>query len=345
LGHVAARIESAPDPDGVMDTLGVELRRLGVDCMIAQVEDSLKEITVRYLTIAPSLLKKMEKITGESVEGFHIQLLEGSVFDTIARSRQGMFLDNSMDVAKAFLQQWPERVVKSVIKLAGVNDRQSVICLPMTIADKFTGFLMMWGYDIQATDLPAATVFTSQVAIALENARLYAEVQKQAITDELTGLYNRRGLFEFGNREVERAHRFQRPLSALMLDIDHFKLVNDEFGHQAGDAVLETLAERCRKNIRGIDIPGRYGGEEFVFLLVEDDLVEARQVAERLRGCFTNVPIPTGAGEISITVSIGVAEATADMQDLAALVGKADEALYQAKKAGRNCVRVYAKEH
>jgi diguanylate cyclase (GGDEF)-like protein len=325
-----------------MDTLGIELRRLGIDCLIAQVDDSLKEFSVRYITIAPALIKKMEKITGASKQSYRIKMAEGSIFDNIARSRQGIFLNNPMDIGHAFLTQWPETLAKGIIKLAGVSEQDRVICLPMMIADKLNGFLLMWGNDLQSADLPAAMVFTSQVAIALENARLYIEVQKQAITDELTGLYNRRGLFEFGNREVERAHRFQRPLSALMLDIDHFKLVNDQYGHQAGDAVLETLAKRCRKNIRGIDIPGRYGGEEFLFLLVEDDIEEASQVAERLRTCFVNVPITTQAGDILITVSIGVAAASLETQDLAALIGRADEALYQAKKAGRNCVRVYS---
>jgi diguanylate cyclase (GGDEF)-like protein len=137
--------------------------------------------------------------------------------------------------------------------------------------------------------------------------------------------------------ELNRARRFQYPVSAIMLDVDHFKQVNDTYGHAVGDQVLRVVAERCHESIRDIDILGRYGGEEFAITLPATDLSGAHSVAERLRRSIADVPIPTERGDITITISLGVASNT---QDVATLVNRADAAMYAAKQAGRNCVAV-----
>jgi diguanylate cyclase (GGDEF)-like protein len=173
---------------------------------------------------------------------------------------------------------------------------------------------------------------------AEELKQINTTIQQQAITDDLTGLYNRRGLVEFGRREVERALRFSRPLSAIMLDIDRFKLVNDRYGHPLGDIVLRQLSECCRGNVRTIDIVGRYGGEEFFILLPEADLSQAVQVAERLRQLLAELDVQSPQGEIRITVSAGVATLTPEVHTLEALIAQTDRELYRAKNAGRNRV-------
>ena len=178
--------------------------------------------------------------------------------------------------------------------------------------------------------------FVDQAAVAIDNAHLVAALQQQAVTDEVTRSYNRRGLAELGLREFDRALRFHRSLSAVMLDIDHFKQVNDTFGHLTGDQVLRILTERCRASIREVDVLGRYGGEEFLIFLVENDLQTAAQVAERLRLYVAQHPFETSAGHIPITVSIGVAALTSDTPNLQALIQRADQALYKAKAQGRN---------
>jgi diguanylate cyclase (GGDEF)-like protein len=179
-----------------------------------------------------------------------------------------------------------------------------------------------------------------QIALAIAKVKLFEETQRLAITDELTGIYNRRGLYELGRREVERALRFHRPLSAIMLDIDHFKRFNDVYGHAIGDQVLHNLAQRIQNTVRDIDIVGRYGGEEFVVLLPENELSTAGLVAERLHSRIVEQPIPTRAGALSITVSIGVASAALGVRDLDTLIKHADVALYRAKETGRNRVSV-----
>lgn len=180
--------------------------------------------------------------------------------------------------------------------------------------------------------------FADQAAIAIENARLYAEVQQSAITDELTGVYNRRGLLELGRREIERARRYARDLSILMIDIDRFKDINDFYSHAAGDQVLVELTRRWRNSLREVDLLGRIGGDEFSILLPETDIESATQVAERLLEEINSRPFSTEKGQLEVTVSIGVAAVGKENSDLQEMLAKADSAMYSAKRSGRNKV-------
>jgi diguanylate cyclase (GGDEF)-like protein/PAS domain S-box-containing protein len=186
-------------------------------------------------------------------------------------------------------------------------------------------------------DIKAVAEFAKQVAVTLENARIFSRAQLLAITDPLTGAYNRRGLHQFGGFELERARRTQRSFCAMMFDIDRFKTINDTHGHAVGDQVLQKLVERCRKTSRAIDIFGRFGGEEFVVFLPETTLEDALSIAERLRLSVMTEPFETTVGPLSITISIGVAQA-GERDTLQSLIERADAALYRAKGAGRNRV-------
>jgi diguanylate cyclase (GGDEF)-like protein len=165
-----------------------------------------------------------------------------------------------------------------------------------------------------------------------------SEVQRLATTDFLTGLYNRRHFFDLAAREFQRARRYGQFLSAMMLDIDHFKLVNDTYGHAVGDEVLKAIAECCSKELREVDILGRYGGEEFAFMLPESDLTTACKVAERLRKSIVQKTIHTRYGLVKVTVSIGVSAMEDEDLNIDAVLGRADKALYAAKDSGRNRV-------
>jgi len=174
-----------------------------------------------------------------------------------------------------------------------------------------------------------------------ELERLNTEVKKLAVIDELTQVYNRRGFFEMGYREVERAKRFGKPLSAILFDIDRFKQLNDTYGHALGDLVLAQVATRCAQQVRKVDILGRYGGEEFSILLSQTEIAFAREVAERVRRAIGDEPIRTEHGELTVTVSIGVALLNERTTGLEELLEYADQALYKAKESGRNQVCVY----
>jgi diguanylate cyclase (GGDEF)-like protein len=228
---------------------------------------------------------------------------------------------------------------------------RSYLVIPICLHDQVLGLLRLDSEtpgQFSAEDARRLQPLTNAAAIALENARLFGEVQRLAITDGLTGTYNRRHFFELAKRELSRARRYGHPVSAIMLDIDHFKQVNDTYGHAIGDQVLTALANRCSSNIRNVDILGRYGGEEFAIILPATGLSGAYSMAERLRLCVTDVPVPTEQGDLTVTISLGVASnAQAQDQgeeDVAILLNRADAAMYVAKQAGRNRVAVFGRQ-
>jgi diguanylate cyclase (GGDEF)-like protein/PAS domain S-box-containing protein len=230
---------------------------------------------------------------------------------------------------------------------------RALVSVPVRWGDEFLGVLNILAYTphrYTQADMDILGMFATQAAIAIRNARLYNKIEQVSITDELTGLFNRRGFFQFGEREFERSLRFNRPLSVLMLDIDHFKVINDTYGHSVGDQVLRALADCFRQNKRGIDVEGRYGGEEFVLLLPETLLPGAGHIAERLRQSVAELAIPVsrtnGAPspvDLHITVSVGVAPLLPEIPGIDGLIDLADQAMYRAKSLGRNRVVVWEK--
>jgi diguanylate cyclase (GGDEF)-like protein len=176
-------------------------------------------------------------------------------------------------------------------------------------------------------------------AVELEQRRQnQALLARLATTDGLTGIANRRFFLERAQQEMERGRRFAHPLTVLMLDIDHFKAINDNYGHAAGDEALKSLTALVTGVLRQIDLFGRLGGEEFVILMPETRPHNAHEAADRIRRTVEENSVETEAGSIGFTVSIGLSEMAADDRDVHALLARADEALYAAKEGGRNRV-------
>jgi diguanylate cyclase (GGDEF)-like protein len=191
------------------------------------------------------------------------------------------------------------------------------------------------GFDDRTVALAHSLV--AQAAVALDNARLHGIVQRQAVTDELTGLSNRRFFRDALETELQRAERFGNPLSLIVADLDDFKRINDRFGHQAGDEVLRTFAETLRGRIRGVDLGARLGGEEFAVLLPETDADGAKALAENLRAAVAGMVVPIGQHQLRITASFGVA-AFPQTHTADELMTAADLALYSAKRQGKDRV-------
>jgi diguanylate cyclase (GGDEF)-like protein/PAS domain S-box-containing protein len=170
---------------------------------------------------------------------------------------------------------------------------------------------------------------------------LLEQVQNLARRDSLTNLYNHRYFYEIAEAEFSRSKRYNRPLAAIMIDLDHFKRINDQFGHQVGDQTLQVVANLLHSNLREIDILGRIGGEEFLAMLPEAEPVEAKNIAQRLCDCIGQHSISIGAQSIHITASFGIASISDNAFDLKMLINWADKAQYKAKHNGRNRVEVW----
>ncbi len=231
-----------------------------------------------------------------------------------------------------------------VIRVSGLDNR-TFLGIPLILRGEVIGVLSVQAAQPNAYDpnqIRLVETTAQQVSIAMDNAKLFDKVQEMAITDSLTGLYNRRYFYLILGNEIERAKRYQAPLSLLMMDIDHFKLMNDKYGHLAGDQVLQSVSEICKKNLRQADNMFRYGGEEFMILMPETNQKEALNVAERIRSAIAENTIKMEKGSVKITMSIGVSEYGENHPTSIKFIESADRTMYAAKKAGRNCVRVFS---
>lgn len=226
---------------------------------------------------------------------------------------------------------------------ADTADDVARLCVPLVTQGEVIGlmYLASRGPEKMVFDgqLDVVVRTAEQIALALSNVNLREMLRQQSIIDPLTGLFNRRYLDETLRRELSRAKRKDSGLCTIMLDLDHFKWVNDTIGHDAGDAVLKAVAQVVRNNIRESDLGCRFGGEEIILFLPDCDLATAIQRAEMIRTAIAAINLQIPGGSLgTITASFGVAEFLTDGRDPNSLLHAADQALYRAKQAGRNRV-------
>jgi diguanylate cyclase (GGDEF)-like protein len=218
------------------------------------------------------------------------------------------------------------------------------LAVPLYSSQRVTGVIVLYrdgAVPFDRKDLDTVVFLAEQGGVAIENVLLHEDAQRLSLTDGLTGVWNRRYLQMQFKQTLASAHRFDRPFSVLLLDLDNFKDVNDSFGHQRGDEILIEFAQRVSAALREIDTFVRYGGEEFVCLLSETDVSGARTTAEKIRQTISSDPfISVGEDPVSITVSIGVACYPLHGNGYQSLIEAADQALYRAKEEGRDRVRV-----
>ena len=250
----------------------------------------------------------------------------------------------------AFAQGTPQNVGNAGAHPASLTipntpfEHESLLLIPLVAGDHKLGMLNCRRMGINRfsdDDLEAASLFGHTAAAAWHNAQLYEELARRAMTDGLTGLFNSRWLREAGERELADARRRGVPLSVVLVDLDHFKAVNDTGGHASGDIVLQHVADVLRHTTRAGDAAVRLGGEEFVLILRDSDAAGAARVAADLRAAMTAVPIPAACSGIDrMTASLGIASFPEHGGSLADLVRAADVAMYVAKREGRDRVRI-----
>jgi len=254
----------------------------------------------------------------------------------------------TLEVATGYAWDRGEDGVRTVVLNPGPQEEEAgageaFFHLPLTAQKRVYGILAVTGHPTPAfrRDVPSIlSLVSNELAMILDNARLYEEAKKLAITDGLTKIYNHRFFQELFDKEFKRADRYNTVFSLIMLDIDHFKNINDTYGHLLGDEILKEMAALIKGCLRSMDVVARYGGEEFAILLPETDLDNAVQTAERIRMAVKNHEFGGALGKrIAVTVSQGVTSyPSPEILTKSDMVAKADAALYEAKESGRDRV-------
>lgn len=306
-----------------------ELIKLSIDMFLETVWVS-KGILMLFSDERPELeVRAFKGMTEEEVEGLKTNSAEIWAMMTIEKERKPIFA-----------QAPPGKTSYQIYSVAN-RELPFAVYIPMLKEGELYGIVKV-GHKINdepfnENDLEFFATIASQAVISFENARLYS----LAITDSITRLYVHRYFQMRLKEEVDRSRRYNSTISLLMCDIDHFKSVNDNYGHQQGDLVLREVSKIMRKNVRNTDIAARYGGEEFAIILPETTQADAKVVAERIRHDIAHCDFPsliTGQAPLKCTISIGVAGFPLNSDDKEQLIQKADIALYKAKRSGRNKV-------
>ena len=213
------------------------------------------------------------------------------------------------------------------------------VSIPLMIEKEVVGVLNINDVDqdpFNVDDLDFILNLSEFIAMSISNAVLYEQANKLAVTDGLTGISNRPSVEKSLQIEFERSKRYNSPLSLILLDVDHFKDVNDTYGHQKGDEILIAFASLLKKACRANDIAARYGGEEFLMILPQSNAQGAFKIAERVREEMMKISFTGNESNFAVTVSCGVAEFNKDYESINKLITVADRALYEAKNGGRN---------
>ena len=270
------------------------------------------------------------------------ELYREASYNLTSRARGGLRklddepLRSAMSVMRPLVVKVDERTAPG---LDQGGHPQHALVVPIQRSGQLMGamelYLTAWR-ELSEDQVDLLNGVASQAAIAIRHAQLFQAQEENALTDELTKLPNRRALAQRFLQEMQRARRHRNSIAFLMIDIDHFKQVNDTYGHLSGDAVLAELAQILVTGARESDVCARYGGEEFALILHETTMQGAQTLAERIRARVAGATFPGG---LKLTISIGVA-ATDEPALFTQLIDRADQALYAAKQGGRNQVRV-----
>ncbi len=279
-------------------------------------------------------IARREASVRAGAEAAEIDLRDGRrlSFRCIARSDGGRILTYA-DITRVKLEEDLQREARDAAERAEVELRFN-----KEILEDQASYLASLAEDSDANARRAEAAKQQLVREIAERRQLEVELRRLATTDALTGTLNRRQLFTLGERELARARERAQGLGVVMVDIDHFKVVNDQYGHPVGDEALKHVVGRLRAGVRRVDLIGRLGGEEFAVVLPRIAAKDALQVAERLRAGVAAKPLVHGTARISMTISIGLSMARDTDRTIEQTLGRADVQLYQAKGSGRNRV-------
>ena len=347
-GDLGAR---APKFDLVeLDEIGTELSRLADDLIRAGDEAAFREEALALTAHRFAMLVQIGREIAGSLDVRYVSATVTTAAADLVGTRATLWVpgpggalqaahrteDDETDPTTATVVSPPTTVVEAAEEASFVaTDHERAY--PLVLAGRVTGVLEIATGSVDVETEQVLIALLSTAAAALDSAHLHSAAREQADQDALTGLANRRRFESDVAVEWERCRRYGRPLSMVMLDLDHFKALNDEHGHLVGDHALRAAAAGIAGSLRATDTAFRYGGEEFVVLLRETTIEDAGTIADRLRRAVAQVEVP-GSPEVALTTSAGVAARRSGMTQSSELVRLADEALYDAKRQGRNRV-------
>jgi diguanylate cyclase (GGDEF)-like protein len=320
----------------------LEDRMADLDQERARVQEAMRRIGE---TFASNLDREalLEIVVRSAVDGVGADAGRASVRPTMTDPLEQVAITGNVHGLKEAIRAAEAQVLETGEQSAAEVDSVSALSHPLRrdeLQARVSGVVTVarQGQPFNTRERELFHYLAGQAAVSIENVGLHETVERQAVTDELTGLFNRRRFQEVMATEVERSKRFQNQVGLVVLDIDDFKLINDTYGHQQGDLVLREVARVLRESSREIDEPARYGGEELAVVLPHTDLEGAYNLAERVRTGIESLELPLldGMGSIGVTASFGVAAMPGSADGTRSLFQAADDALYRAKRAGKN---------
>ena len=354
IGQQVASVTFRGDKNGIELVSALsKTRPLTRDLLLASVDQHavlLYEVASRLNTILDlkTAIQEVGKLLLDAMGAEKCEVILAEAFDQLGElgfptsiARQA--IDQRSVVVIPDLAALSEQVASQSALLLRIR---SILCVPVIVEDLVAALIYVYKTDPAArpfdeNDVQLAVAISHQTALTIQRASLLERsriLEQNLNIDSLTGLGTREHFMRETELEFQRAIRFHHDMTIIMLDIDNFKLVNDTYGHMAGNQVLDELAARCLSQVRAIDSIGRFGGDEFIFLLVEANPQDALRIAERVRQHIAATPVDTEKGLLNITASMGIAHLGVDCLDLVTLISRADSALYEAKNNGRNQV-------
>ena len=304
------------------------LSSLNIDVIVTNLVEGASRIAPSEIIFFMAQGKEFEIVyrTGHKTQEKQIIDISGTLLDMSVKNKQHVYISDVRNYRSPIMPFKTEHI-------------DSVFVLPMIYEKNLLGILALLLEKTNALSphqIDLLRVLGNQASTSIANAKFHAEIERLAVTDGLTGLYNHRHFQERLALEFHRLERFSEPISLLLIDIDHFKKINDTYGHPVGDSVLKRVADIIKSTIRNIDIPARYGGEEFAVILLGTDSTGAMKMGERLRKAVMNEKFSSEKNTFHVTISTGISTYSTDITKKEDLIQNADKALYHAKRTGRN---------
>ena len=360
-GKIVPMEKMVPNQDNRWESLYRASQELGASLDLEELYAAIHSVVAKVMPCEDFIIDGYDEATNEVVPLYLIEPPRIRAYPPRYVADHGL-AGSIIQTGKPILLSNSEAFTASGIRFELYGSQRvtrALIAVPMRLHGRVIGMLSVQSYTENAytvEDQELLEMLASHAAIVLENANLFQQVRRLADTDPLTGILNRRRLFELADLEFARAQRYRYPLTAVMIDVDRFREFNNRHGHRVGDWILKIIVESCRRQIRNVDVFGRYGGDEFTLILPSTSLQGAVQVAERLRieveqadqevarNYFKqmNTASLSTAAILRLTISLGVAVFDSSCENVGVLIDHADQAVYRAKRTGRNRVETWA---